>query len=59
MAADKGERHQGGGRVGEVEGYRCDKRGGGGGGGGGGGWGAMRKRKWCVVCPLTYFIRRS
>jgi hypothetical protein len=23
------------------------------------GGGATRKRKWCVVCPLTYFIRRS
>ena len=23
------------------------------------GGGAMRKRKWCVVCPLTYFVRRS
>ena len=21
--------------------------------------GAMGKRKWCVVCPLTYFVRRS
>ena len=21
--------------------------------------GAMRKRKWCVLCPLTYFVRQS
>jgi hypothetical protein len=21
--------------------------------------GAMGKQKWCVVCPLTYFVRRS
>ena len=61
-AADKGERHQGGGMVGEVEGYLWMRR-----------WaadatreekakavrGAMGKQKWCVVCPLTYFVRRS
>ena len=52
----RGSGTEGGGMVGEVEGYLwmgrratavggCDKR-----GGGGGGWGSKRKRKWCVVC---------
>ena len=61
-ATDKGERHRGGGGVGEVEGYLWMRRrladatreeaaavvG-----------GAMWKQKWCVVCPLEYFVRRS
>jgi hypothetical protein len=59
------EQSEGGGGVGEVEGYLWMRR-----------WaadatreeaaaavgGAMGKRKWCVVCPLTtilYFVRRS
>ncbi len=61
--ADEGERHRGEGIVGEVKGYLWMRR-----------WvadatreeevaakvgGAMRKRKWCVVCFLSYFVRRS
>jgi hypothetical protein len=58
-ATDKGERHQGGGMVGEVEGYLwmrrratavggCDKRGG---GGGGGGWGSNAEAE--MVCGVS------
>ena len=57
MAADKGERHRGGGMVGEFEGYLwmrrwavavggCDKR-----GGGGGGWGSNAEAE--MVCGVS------
>ncbi len=54
VAADKGERHRGGGMVGEVEGLlvdvtvggRCDKR-----GGGDGGWGSNGEVK--MVCGVS------
>jgi len=56
-ATDKGERHQGGGMVGEVEGYLwmrrratavggCDKR-----KGGGGGWGTNAEAE--MVCGVS------
>ena len=65
-AAEEGERHRGGGVVGEVEGYlwmrrraaavdRCDKRG----GGGGGGWGSNAEAEMVYGVPLSYFVRRS
>ena len=58
----RGSGTKGGGMVGEIEGYLWMRR-----------WaadatreevaaavrGAMGKQKWCVVCPLTYFVRRS
>jgi len=57
-AADEGERHRGGGMVGEVEGYLwmgrraaavggCDKRG----GGGGEGWGSNAEAE--MVCRVS------
>ncbi len=60
-ATDEGERHRGGGMVGEVKGYfwmrrravavgGCDKRGGGG-GGGGGGWGSNAEAE--MVCGVS------
>jgi len=60
----RGSGTEGGGMVAEVEGYlwmrrwavaeaaAWRERGVGGGG-------SKRKRKWCVVCPLTYFTRQS
>jgi hypothetical protein len=55
--ADEGERHRGGGMVGEIEGYLwmrrravavggCDKR-----GGGGGGWGSNAEAE--MVCGVS------
>ena len=59
-ATDEGERHQGGGMVGEVEGYLwmrrrvvagggCDKR-----GGGGGRWGSNAEAE--MVCGVSFNV---
>jgi hypothetical protein len=63
-ATDEGERHRGGGMVGEVEGYLwmrrratavdgCDKR-----GGGGGGWGSNAEAEMVCRVSLENFVRR-